>query len=101
MTTPYEHDVLYKARWRQQLKMQRSVSANRARKGLVAVYVQDQSRVPYPFVELDRLIVNVLFDDGRDSWAAPTQLQPPLRFCGFTANLKAGAVQWGGRENSL
>jgi hypothetical protein len=94
-----EIDRRNKRRWNRQILRHRDKSTIEARKGLVAMYIHDHSRLPHPYVEIDHLLISVLYEDEFHPVKDSQPERNPLRFCGYRVAKMPDGAQWGGTSN--
>jgi hypothetical protein len=101
MTTYYELGQRYKQQWGRQILGNRDPKTVNGRKGLVVIYLHDRSKVSFPYVEVNRLTVNLLHEDELCGLGFTTRKHCPLRFCGYLAKTTPHGIRWGGSENAI
>ena len=90
----------FTVQWRRQILAHRDPRSVAARKGFVAAAFIDQSNARSPFVDIDNLLVVLLYEDGFHSSDGTRQKRVPLRLVAYGARCVPHGVQWGGVANS-
>jgi hypothetical protein len=90
-----------KAHWRHQIVRRRALHWIESRKGLVSVAFVDQSRSGARFVEINSLLIFVLYEDEIHHSGGGARTRVALRLAAYRASRIAHGVLWGGTENSV
>ena len=88
------------AQWRRQILAHRDPQSIAARQGFVAASFIDQSNARSAFVDIENLLVVLLYEDAFHSCAETPQHRVPLRLVAYGASRVPHGVQWGGVANS-
>ena len=84
------------AQWRRQILAHRDPQSVAARRGFVAAAFIDQSNGGSAFVDIDNLLVVLLYEDAFHSCDKTPQHRVPLRLAAYGASRVPHGVQWGG-----
>ena len=88
------------AKWRYQILAHRDPQSVAARKGFVAVSFIDQANLTSTLVDIENLLIVLLYEDEfRSVDGSQTQLVP-LRLAGYRVCRVPHGVAWGGADNS-
>jgi hypothetical protein len=88
------------AQWRRQILAHRNPQLIAARRGFVAASFIDQSNARSAFVDIDNLLVVLLYEDAFHSCAETPQHRVPLRLVAYGASRVPHGIRWGGAANS-
>ena len=86
--------------WRRQILTHRDPQSVAARKGFVAASFIDQANARNTFVDVDNLLVMLLYEDEIHSSRRTSRLRLPLRLVAYAASRVPHGVLWGGAANS-
>ena len=97
-TTPtFDH---LPAQWRRQILAHRDPQSVAARKGFVAASFIDQANSSSAFVDIENLLIVLLYEDEFRSVDGSQSQRVPLRLAGYRASCVLHGVQLGGAANS-
>jgi hypothetical protein len=88
------------AQWRRQILAHRDPQSVEARRGFVAASFIDQSNARSEFVEIDNMLVVLLYEDAFHSCGKTPRHRVPLRLVAYGVSRVPHGVQWGGAGNS-
>ena len=86
--------------WRRQILAHRDPQWVAARKGFVAASFIDQSNARSAFVDIDNLLVVLLYEDEFHGSGNTPRMRVPLRLVAYGASRTPHGVQWGEAANS-
>jgi hypothetical protein len=88
------------AQWRRQIFTHRDPQSVAARRGFVAASFIHQSNARSAFVDIDNLLVVLLYEDEFHSSGKTLRNRVPLRLVAYGASRVPHGVQWGGAANN-